>query len=54
MLLIIIIILLVCGLGGGLVGHASWGANNMWAGPGIGLGTVLIILLILFLLGVLR
>jgi hypothetical protein len=49
-LLIIIILLLIFGGGGGYYAHSLYG------GPGLGgvLGTVLVVLLILWLLGVLR
>ena len=53
MILLIIVLILLFGGGFGYWGHAQYGANNQWAGPGIGLGTVLIILLICYLLGVL-
>jgi hypothetical protein len=51
MIIAIIVILLILGTGGGYYGHAQWGP---WAGGGIGLGTVLLILLICYLLGFLR
>jgi hypothetical protein len=51
-MLILLIILILCGgFGGGYWGHSQWGANYPYAGPGFGLGTILIILLIAFLLG---
>ena len=53
LILLIIVLILLFGGGFGYWGHAQYGANNQWAGPGIGLGTVLIILLICYLLGVL-
>jgi hypothetical protein len=50
MLLLIIILLLLFGGGGGYYGYSKWGA-----GGGLGVvGTILIIALILYLLGVLR
>lgn len=48
MLILIIILLLVLGGGGGYYGHSRWGYRG---GAGIGLGTVLMILLIAYLLG---
>jgi len=48
MLLLIIILLLVFGGGGGYYGYSRWGARG---GGGIGLGTILLILLIAYLLG---
>jgi hypothetical protein len=53
MLLLIIILILVFGVGGGYWGHTNWGSTAPLAGPGIGLGTILVILLVLYLLGVL-
>ena len=44
------ILILLFGGGGGYYGYNRWGYNG---GFGIGLGTILVILLILFLLGVL-
>ncbi|MDR3720017.1 MAG: hypothetical protein WB949_16005 [Candidatus Acidiferrales bacterium] len=50
MLLLIIILLLLFGGGGGYYGYSKWGA-----GGGLGVvGTILVIALILYLLGVLR
>jgi hypothetical protein len=49
MLVVIVILVLLFGLGGGYYGHSRWGARG---GTGIGLGTVLLILLICYLLGV--
>jgi len=53
MIVLVIVLVLVFGLGGGYWGHSQWGADNGYIGPGIGLGTILVILLILYLLGVL-
>jgi len=53
MLLLIILLILVFGGGLGYLGHTQWGQGQPWAGPGIGLGTILIICLILYLMGVL-
>jgi len=51
MLLLIIILLLVLGLGGGYYGHSRWGYRGS---TGIGLGTVLVVLLIAYMLGAFR
>jgi hypothetical protein len=53
MSLIVILILLFIVLGGGLgyVGHRQWGSTSSYAGPGIGIGTILVILLICWALG---
>lgn len=48
MLILIIILLLVFGGGGGYYGYSRWGTRG---GGGIGLGTILLILLIAYLLG---
>lgn len=50
MLLLIIILILLFGGGGGYYGYSRWG---MGGGLGI-LGTVLLIVLVLYLLGVVR
>jgi hypothetical protein len=49
MLLLIIILLLVFGAGGGYYGHSRWGPSG---GAGTGLGAILVILLIAFMLGI--
>jgi hypothetical protein len=51
MLILIIILVLVFGLGGGYYGHSQWGPRG---GAGVGLGTILLILLIAYMLGVFR
>jgi hypothetical protein len=51
MLILIIILVLLFGAGGGYIGHSRWGPSG---GAGIGLGTILLILLIAYFLGVLR
>jgi hypothetical protein len=48
MLLLLIVLILVFGLGGGYYGHSRWGYTG---GMGSGVGTVLVILLIAYLLG---
>jgi hypothetical protein len=51
MLILIIILLLVFGLGGGYYGRNRWGNRG---GAGIGVGTILVVLLIAWMLGVLH
>jgi hypothetical protein len=48
MLILIIILLLVLGGGGGYYGHRRWGYRG---GAGIGLSTILLIVLVAYLLG---
>lgn len=48
MLLLLIVLLLVFGLGGGYYGRNRWGNRG---GAGIGLGTVLVVLLVAWMLG---
>jgi len=48
MLLLLIILLLFAG-GGGYYGYNRWGSRG---GAGIGLGTILLILLVAYLLGI--
>ena len=48
MLLLLIVLILLFGGGFGYWGHQNYGP---WGGPGIGLGTVLLILLIIYLVG---
>ncbi len=50
MLLLIIILILLFGGGGGYYGYSRWG---MGGGLGV-VGTILVIVLVLYLLGVLR
>jgi hypothetical protein len=49
MLLLLIILLIVLGGGGGYYGYGRWGYGG---GAGISLGTILLIILIGYLLGV--
>jgi hypothetical protein len=49
-LILLIILLLVLGGGGGYYGHSRWGYRG---GAGIGLGTILLIVLIAYMLGLL-
>jgi len=48
MLIIIIVLLLLMGTGGGYYGHRRWGYGGS---AGIGLGTILLIVLVVYLLG---
>jgi hypothetical protein len=52
MIVLIVVLVLLFGFGGGYWGHSRWGATNGFAGPEIGLGTILVILLVLYLLHV--
>ena len=47
-LILIILLLLLLGGGGGYYGHSRWGYSG---GAGVGLGTILLILLIVWLVG---
>lgn len=49
-IVVIILLVLLLGGGGGYYGYGRWGAGG---GAGISLGTILLILLICYLLGVL-
>jgi hypothetical protein len=49
MLILIIVLILLFGFGGGYYGHSRWGPSG-----GAGLGTVLLILLIAYFLGLFR
>ena len=51
MLILLIILLLLFGAGGGYYGHSRWGYGGS---AGIGLGTVLMIVLVVYLLGGIR
>jgi hypothetical protein len=51
MLILIIVLVLVFGGGGGFYGHRRWGHRG---GAGIGLGTILLILLVAYVLGAFR
>jgi hypothetical protein len=48
MLLLVIVLLLLFGGGGGYYGHTRWGYRGS---AGIGLGTVLVIILVVYLIG---
>ncbi len=48
MLLLLIVLLLVFGVGGGYYGYGRWGSRG---GTGIGLSTILVILLVAYMLG---
>jgi hypothetical protein len=49
MLILLIVLLLLFGAGGGYYGHSRWGYGG---GAGISVGTILIILLVAYLLGI--
>jgi hypothetical protein len=48
MIIVIILLIILLGGGGGYYGHSRWGYAG---GAGTGLGTILIILLIAYMLG---
>lgn len=48
MLLLLIILLLILGTSGGYYGRSRWGYRG---GAGVGLGTILIVLLIVYMVG---
>jgi hypothetical protein len=50
-IILIILLILLFGGGGGYYGHTRWGPSG---GAGVGLGTILLILLIAYLLGLFR
>lgn len=51
MLLLILVLVLLFGLGGGYYGHNRWGPSG---GASIGIGTIVAIVVVLYLLGFLR
>jgi hypothetical protein len=51
MLLLLIVLVLVLGGGGGYYGHSRWGYSG---GAGVSLGTIALILLVAYLLGIFR
>ena len=51
LIMLIIVLVLIFGGGGGYYGYSRWGAGG---GTVIGLGTVLVILLVCYLLGLFR
>jgi hypothetical protein len=48
MLILLIVLLLIFGGGGGYYGHSRWGSRGS---AGIGLGTILLIVLLVWMLG---
>jgi hypothetical protein len=48
MLILLLVLLLVFGGGGGYYGHSRWGYRGS---TGIGLGTILLIVLVAYMLG---
>jgi hypothetical protein len=54
LLILLILLVLVCGWGGGTLGHIRYGERyGYWAGPGFGIGTILVVFLLLYLFGLL-
>lgn len=53
LLVVLVLVILFCG-GGYYGGHAGWYQGSPFMGGGIGLGGVLLICLVLYLLGVFR
>lgn len=51
MLILLIIILLVLGAGGGYYGRTRWGTSG---GVGVGFGTILLVLLLAYMLGLIH
>jgi hypothetical protein len=51
MLILLLILLLVLGGGGGYYGHNRWGYRGS---AGIGLGTILLVVLLVYMLGLLN
>jgi hypothetical protein len=50
-LILLIVLVLLFGGGGGYYGHTRWGPSG---GAGMGLGTILLILLVAYMLGLFR
>jgi len=51
MILLIILLVLFFGVGGGYYGHSRWGPSG---GASMGLGTILLIVLLIYMLGMFR
>ena len=51
MILLVILLILIFGGGGGYYGHSRWGPSG---GAGVGLGTILLSVLLVYLLGGIR
>jgi hypothetical protein len=49
-ILLIVVLVVLFGGGLGFYGHRTWGSGQPYAGPGIGFGTILVLLLVLYLL----
>jgi hypothetical protein len=49
MLILLIVLLLVLGAGGGYYGNSRWGYSG---GAGVGLGTIVVVLLVAYMLGI--
>ena len=53
MLILLILLLLIFGVGGGYYGNRTWGEQyGPYPGFGVGIGTILIILLVCYVLGI--
>jgi len=48
MLILLVVLLLVLGVGGGYYGHNRWGYRG---GAGVGLGTILLAILLVYAIG---
>jgi hypothetical protein len=51
-ILLIVVLVVVFGGFGGWYGHNQWGSSQPYAGPGFGIGTILILLLVLYMIHV--
>ena len=51
MLILIVLLLVILGGGGGYYGHNRWGYRG---GAGVGLGAILLILLVVYMLGIIH
>ena len=51
MLILLIVLLLLLGGGGGYYGYGRWGSTG---GAGVGLGTILLIVLLAYLTGIIH
>ena len=51
LILLVVILLLVLGGGGGYYGHSRWGYRG---GAGVGLGAILLIVLLVYMLGIIH
>lgn len=51
LIILVVVCVLLFGGGFGVFAHRQWGEQNGFAGPGIGLGTILVIFLLIYLFG---